>query len=526
MFVLGLLVVTLASAGCRGRSASLPLDLFATAIGADPETFDPGVMSGSVEGRIAWQLFEGLYSAPREDGGPLIPGVAERHEVSEDGLTYRFFLRSDARWSNGDPVTAHDFVFSWRRVLSDDIASYYVSFLRYLKNGRAYEEGQAGADAVGVRALSDHILEVELEHPVPYFVEVTTFFTFLPVHRGSIERHGHVDAFRAENLVTNGPFRMSRYARRNVIELVRNEHYWAAEEVHFSRVRFLIIEDDAAKVSAFEDGRVDWIDELPANQVPLLRMRPDFHSVNLLGTYYYRFNVTRPPLDDVRVRRALSLAINREELCRCTLDDLYVPATSFVPPMPGFTSPEGLVRYDPEEARRLLAEAGYPGGQGLPRLTLLYNTSENHRIIAQAIQDIWSTELGVRIDLLNQEWKVYLDSTRELDFDIGRAGWIGDYLDPNTFLELWKTGDANNNTGWGDARFDALIEGSFSILDPAARKEALAEAEAILLQAHPVMPLYYYSQKHLVRANVRGWTANTLGVYLIRFWSKQEEGGR
>lgn len=513
-------VLLLGGVGCRGEARILPDDVFAFALGSDPETFDPGVMTGSVEGRIAMQIYEGLYLPARRDGEAPRPGVALRHEVSSDGKTWTFYLRENARWSNGDPVTAHDFEFAWKRLLQGDVAAYYVSFLRYLRNGRAVELGEMPVEEAGVRALSDHVLRVELQQPIPYFLEVVAFFTLLPVHRGSIEQHGQEGAFRADRLVTNGPFRIVEYRRRNVIRMEPNPYHWEAGRMPFREVRALIIEDQSAKVTAFNDGRVDWIDELPDNQVATLRIRPEFRSANLLGTYYFRFNVTRPPFDDPRVRHAFSLAVNREELCRCTLDDLYTPAQSFVPPMPVHRSPSDLVGYDPDRARALLAEAGFPGGQGIRRLTLLYNTSENHRVIAQALQDMWSTELGVQVELLNQEWKVYLDSTRDLDFDLARAGWIGDYQDANTFLEMWKTGDANNNTGWGDEAYDSLILRSLGELDVEARQAMLTEAERMLLEAAPIIPLFHYTQKHLVRSNVRGWELNTMSNYLIRDWHK------
>ncbi|TVR02080.1 MAG: peptide ABC transporter substrate-binding protein [Deltaproteobacteria bacterium] len=507
--------------GCRGRSEGLPLDVFGMSVGADPESFDPGVVTGSVEGMILWQLFEGLYS-PSLGDGPPVPGAAERHEVSEDQLSWTFHLRRDGRWSNGDPVTAHDFEYAWKRILRGDVAAYYVSFLRYLRNGRAFETGEATEDEVGVRALDDWTLQVELQKPIPFFLEVVSFFTLFPVHRASIEEHGQENAFRAENLVTNGAWAMDRYLRRNRIEAVPNPYWWGHDNLRLNRLIIRIIEDHAARVQAYRDGRVDWVYDLPANELATLRMDPAFRTADWLGTYYYRFNTTRPPFDDVRVRRAFSLAVNREELCRCTLDDLYTPATSFVPPMPGYERLD-VIRYDGDEARRLLAEAGYPNGEGIPRLRLLYNTDENHRLIAQAIQDMWQMELGVQIQLVNQEWKVYLDSTREMDFDVGRAGWIGDYSDPNTFLEMWKTGDANNNTGWGSPTFDRMIEEGFNISDPEERLRHLLEAERYLLEARPIMPIYYYGQFHLVRPNVRGWEMSTTNTHIVHRVYKVDE---
>jgi len=517
---------------CGRGSSDIPNHIFAYALGSDPETFDPGRMSGSVEGRIAYDLFEGLIS-PGPGDSDVRPGVAERWEMSEDGFTYRFFLRNDARWSNGDPVTAHDFAYAWLRILRGDVAANYVTFVRYFENARAYELTarklrhplvssrliRALEPAVGIEVVNDYELVVTLQNVTPYFLDVAMFYTLFPVHRGSIETHGQEGAFRAANIVTNGPYRMHSFQRRNRIILKQNEHYWDRASLAIEEVHALIIEDNSARVTAYLDGRVDWSNDPPHNQLATLAAVPGFQSAPMFGTYYFRFNVTRPPLDDVRVRTALTLAVNREELCRCTLDDMVDAALSFVPPTPGYTRQE-MVEFDPARARALLAEAGYPNGQGFPTMELLYNTSENHRVIAQALQDMWSVELGINVRLLNQEWQVYLDAMDKLEYDVARAGWIGDYVDPNTFLSLWRSFDENNNTGWENERYDALMQRSMGETDPARREQILIEAEQLLLTELPVMPIYFYSQFHLVSPRIRGWEMNVRDTHLTRYISK------
>ncbi len=508
--------------------------VFRTAIGSDPQTFDPGMMSGSVEGRVAYQIFEGLISPPAGEGPPE-PGVAERWEVSPDGLRWMFHLRRDARWSNGDPVTAHDFRYAWLRQLRGDIASDYVTFIRYLRHARGYELLADALDrerwgwlfpllerGVGVRVLDAHTLVVELQEPTAYFADVVMFYTLMPVHRGSIEQHGQQDAFRAENIVTNGPFRIETYARRSHIDLVPNEYWWGRETLQLDAVELRIIEDLSARATAYLDGRIDWADELPHNQLGVLSARDDFSLAPMLGIYYYRFNVTEPPLDDLRVRRALALAVNREEMCGCTLDGLYPHANQFVPPLPGYPERD-LVRFDPDEARRLLAEAGYPGGRGFPTLTILYNTSENHRTVAQAVLDMWKVELGIDVQLLNQEWKVYLDAMEALDYQVARAGWIGDYVDANTFLSIWRSFDENNNTGWANAEYDAIMASTLRERDPDRRRALLVQAEELLMRELPVFPIYFYSQFHLVSPRVRGWEMNIRDTHLLRYVSKVAE---
>jgi oligopeptide transport system substrate-binding protein len=505
--------------GCREESARLPGDTFGFALGSDPETFDPGAMSGSVEGDVAYQLFEGLLTPAPDDSAPR-PGVAERFEVSPDGLRWTFYLRADARWSNGDHVTADDFVYSWLRVLRGDVAGDYVGLFRLIRGGEAFEQKRIGADEVGLRAPDPQTLVVELEHPVGYFGELVSFYPMFPVHRGSIERWGQQQAFTPEHIVSNGPFRMVSYVRRLEIRAERNEHYWGRREVYFAKLSMPVIEDESARVNAFDDGRVDWVNQLPSNQILSLRTRPEFRRTDLLGTYFMRMNVRRPPLDDVRVRRALTLAVNRELLCRCTLSELYRPAAGFVPPLPGYPE-RRLVEYDPDEARRLLAAAGYPGGKGFGPVSLLYNTSENHKIVAEALQDVWGTELGIEVTLVNQEWKVYLDSLDRGDYQIARGGWIGDYVDPNTFLDIWRGGDENNKTGFSDPAYDALIAEAARAVDPRARVDAFQRAESILLDAAPVLPIYSYAEFHLVHDDVEGWSSNLRDVHLVRYLSKR-----
>ncbi|MFT4702939.1 MAG: oligopeptide transport system substrate-binding protein [Bradymonadia bacterium] len=517
--------------GACGGDARIPDNRMTFALGSDPQTFDPGEMSGSIEGQVAYQLYEGLVSPPVGDGPPA-PGVAERWEMSGDALTWTFHLRDNARWSNGDPVVAEDFRYAWLRMLSGDVAADYVSFVRYLAHATAYELvkrrfpgpmfeplHELALGMVGVEVPDSRTIVLRLQEPTPYLLDIVMFYALFPVHRGNIEEHGE-DAFRPENIVSNGPFSMDNYERRVHVKLEQNEHYWDRENLGLDEVHFLIIEDNSARVTAFLDGRVDHMDDPPNDQLAFLAAMEEFHSGPQLGTYYYRFNVTDEVLSDVRVRRALSLALNREELCDCTLDSLYTAPGGFVPPIPGYTGVD-LVRYDPREARRLLAEAGYPDGEGFPQLDLLYNTSENHRKIAEFVQGQWQVELGISVQLMNREWKVYLETMEDLDYQVARAGWIGDYVDPDTFLTLWRSFDENNNTGWENAEYDALIAAQLREQDPVRREALLRQAETLLLTEIPVMPIYYYSQFHLVSPNVDGWEMNVRDVHLARWISKR-----
>lgn len=517
------LMLLLACTGCKAADRGDDrAPSFRFALASDPETFDPARVTGVIEGRIVQQLYEGLVVvAPAGDG--VAPGVAERWELMDDGVTYRFTLREDARWSNGDAVTAHDFVFAWQRILNGDVVSEYAPFLYYIRGAEAVHEGgspdASGSDVhranPGFRALNRRVLEVVLHEPTPYFLQMLTYPVFFPVHRESIERAGQRDAFRPGTVVSNGAYTLAEYRLQSRISLHRNERYWDAANVAFERVVAQIIVDRASATVAYQQGQVDWVADLPDQQIPFLAAEPGFRSHPGLGTYFFRLNTTRPPLNDLRVRRALALALDRASLCRCTINGAQ-PAASMVPPMEGYPQQDLLV-YDPDEARRLLAEAGYPGGAGFPTMTLLYNTSENHRTIAQALQDRWKVELNIDVELENREWRVYLGAMDDLDYDIARAGWIGDYVDPNTFLELFTADNPNNDTGYASPAYDAAVEAAKRTRDETRRRELLREAERRLLTDVPVIPLYFYRQQQLVSPRICGFESNLRDIHLVRY---------
>lgn len=484
--------------------------------GAEPETLDPALLTGALEGRLAEALFEGLTTYHPRDLTPL-PGMAERWVIAADRLTYTFHLRQ-ARWSNGDPVTAHDFVYSWRRVLAPETAARYAYMLYYLKNGEAYNKGELKDPAlVGVRAVDDRTLVVTLAHPTPYFLDLTSFSTLLPVNRRCVERHG-VHWTKPENIVTNGPFLMKEWKLNQRIRMVKNPDYWDAANVRLNIVDALAVENLNTAFNLYLTHGADYIGDVPLPLRGLVQSRPDYHTGVYLATYYYLLNVRRPPLHDARVRKALAMAIDKESICRYITRGGELPAASFVPPgMANYTGPKGLA-YDPATARRLLAEAGFPSGRGFPRLQILYNTSDAHRDIAEVIQQMWKEVLNIRVELLNQEWKVYLDSTAKGKYDVARASWIGDYTDPNTFLDMWVTGGGNNRAGWSHARYDALIHRAAREVNQAQRMALFREAESILVEQEvPIIPIYYYVTREMYRSNVKGIWQNVRGVHPLKW---------
>ena len=486
--------------------------------GAEPADIDPHLVSGVTEHVVLSTLFEGLANVDARTLEPM-PGVAESWTVSEDGKVYRFRLQDAARWSNGDPVTAHDFAYAWRRILSPGMAAEYAHMLYCIENAREYHEGRlTDFSKVGVRVLDDRTLDVVLRHPTPYFLSMQIHFTYYPVHQTTIERFGRMDErgtawTRAGNFVGNGAFCLERWAPDRVLTVARNPHYWNAAAVRLDRIHFYPIDNLYTEELLFRVGRLDLTSTAPLNKVEVYeRDRPEaIRIAPYLGTYFYRFNVTRPPFDDRRVRRAFTLAIDREDLVRNVVRTGRRAAYSLTPPgTAGYSAPEGI-RYDAEEARRLLAEAGYADGKNFPETEILYNTSEDHRQIAEAVQAMWRENLGVRVTLRNQDWKVYLNSLSTLDYQVARSAWIGDVVDPVNFLECFTTGNGNNRTGFSSAEFDRRIEESRQIVDKAGRFDVLRQAERLLLEEAPIVPLYFYTRVYLAALYVKGLEPNILG---------------
>ena len=481
----------------------------------EPESLDPGVVTGVPEHRILSNLFEGLTTTDPKDLSPR-PGMAASWTLSKDGLTYTFNLR-DATWTDGRPVTAQDFVFAWERVLNPKSGAKYAQHLFYLRNGEAYNTGRlTDFGQVGVRAVDPKTLQVTLKSPTAYFLDLTNFYTLYPLPRWALEAHGK-DWVKPGKMVSNGPFMLASWVPQKELVLEKNPRHWDAGSVKLRRVIFLPTDDVNTAYKQFLAGDSDWIPTVPPSQINTAKTKPEYYASPYLGTYYFRLNVTKPPVSDVRVRKALSLAVDREALTKFVTKAGEVPYSGFVPAgLRGYEGPRGL-GFDPAAARKLLAEAGYPDGKGFPRMELLYNTSDLHRVITQAVQQMWKEHLGIQVELVNVEWKVYLARQSGLDYQISRAGWIGDYVDPNTFLEMWKTGGGNNQTGWSSKRFDDLMDRAARLLDAKDRMRAMQDAERILLDDGPVLPLFTYVNKGMLSRKVKGWYPNILDQHPLKY---------
>ena len=523
-FVVALLLALLAllPSGC-GRQMHRGDLVFLN--GAEPETLDPALITGQPEGRVANALFEGLTTF--DASAKPKPGVAERWEISPDGRSYTFHLRDNARWSNGEPVTASDFVASWRRTLAPETASEYAYQLYYIRNGKAFNEGKlTDFSQVGVQAPDPQTLTVTLENPTPFFLDLCAFATLLPVHIPTVEQYPD-DWTKPGKLVGNGAFMLTEWRINDRIRLVKNPYYWNRDAVKMSSVDVIPIAKANTAFNFYAAGQADLMMDkglVPTQLLGELKKRPDFHAAPFLGSYFLRFNCTRPPFNDARVRKAFSLVIDKRLIVERITRAGEVTADSLVPPgTAGYQPPAGLSR-DVARARGLLTEAGFPAGRGFPRVTYLYSEGEMNEGIAVEIQGMFKRELGVTIDLQRQEWKVYLRSMSSLDYDLCRSSWVGDYNDPNTFLDLFVTDGGNNRTGWSNLEYDRLIAQAGRELDPDRRFALFRQAEAILISAEaPICPLYFYVGVQFYDAEkLGGIQANLLDEHPIKamFWKR------
>jgi oligopeptide transport system substrate-binding protein len=480
--------------------------------GAEPQDLDPQTVTGSPEYRLMMAFFEGLV-VQSPNGTDIEPGVAERWEISADGLVYTFHLRADARWSNGEPVTAGDFVRSAHRMLTPALAADYAYMMFHVAGAEDFYNGKLkDFAATGFKAIDARTLQLTLRQPTPFLLKALVHHAWFPVPIPTVEKFGGLDRkesnwTRPENFVGNGPLVLREWKPNQIIVAARSPTYWDRDRVKLDEVHFFPIELAETEERMFRTGQLDVTYEVPLTKIPVYRREhPDALRIEpYCGVYFYRFNVTRKPFDDVRVRRALALAIDRESLVKNVTLANEQPAYAIVPPGVGGYQSRHHLEGDLAEARRLLAEAGYPGGQGFPKVELLYNTLEKHRTIAEALQQMWRRNLGIEITLYNQEWKVYLDSQKTTNFQFQRAGWIADYADPHVFFDLWRTGGGNNNTNWGNAEYDRLLVRALETKTTAERYEVYQQMEKLLVDELPVMPIFFYTYARLIRPAVKNY---------------------
>ncbi|RKF17773.1 oligopeptide ABC transporter substrate-binding protein OppA [Alginatibacterium sediminis] len=481
--------------------------------GTEPASLDPHKTEGVPESHILRDLFEGLVN--QDADGKIVPGVAETW-TTEGNKVYTFNLRKDAKWSNGDPVTAHDFVYSLQRAVTPATASPYSWYLEMttMQNAGEIIAGNAKPDSLGVEALDDYTLKITLDSAVPYFVKMMAHTTVKPVHKATVEKFG--DKWTApENYVSNGAYVLSKWVVNERIEMVRNESYWDNEKTVINKVTYLPIENQVAEMNRFLAGEIDLTNEVPLEHFKRLK-KDHADSLNIKGnlcSYYYEFNNNKAPFDDVRVRSALSYAIDRDIVTEKVLGQGQVSAYSFTPSIiEGFSPPvsaAGQMTQDErnEKAKALLAEAGF-GPDNQLEFTLLYNTSENHKKIALAVSQNWKKNLGVKVNLENQEWKTYLSTKREGGHEVSRAGWCGDYNEASTFLSLMQSNNSSNTAFYNSADYDGKMAKTLEVDSEAERNQLYVEAEELLAKDVPIAPIYHYVQTRLVNPKLGGYAEN------------------
>ena len=473
--------------------------------GAEPESLDPAVIEGVPEHSIYMALFEGLVTYDPESLD-AIPGTAESWEVSDDGLTWTFNLRKNAVWSDGKAVTAPQFVDSWLRFLSPETAAVYAYLPGMVIKGAAeYNAGEAGPETVAIRALDDYTFQFELTGPAPYVLGMLSHYAFAVVPLHTIEEFGD-EWTRPENIVSNGPYNLKSWTPQDKLVVEKSDTYWDKDNVKVDEIVFYPIDDLNTATNMYMNGEIDWLTDTPPNQLDKMKLDKGYRTNATFITYYYQFNMTKPPFNDSRVRKAFSMAIDRQELVDQVTRGGQFPAFGITPPLPGLYPKVDAFEEDFDQARALLAEAGYPNGEGFPETSILYNTSEGHKNIAQYVQQKWAEVLGVEVQIENQEWATYLDNKQNQNFEVARAGWQGDYVDPNTFLtDLLYSGSGNNDGKYASEEFDALLAKAATMPGGQARYDVLREAEQLAIgEDAAIMPFYYYSSANWIDTDVWG----------------------
>lgn len=523
-----LLCATSLLASCAKRETPVDVgnreQILHCGIGSEPKDLDPQTTTGNPESQVQDSLFEGL-TAWHPDHTDPIPGCAASWDISPDATVYTFHIRPDANWSNGDPVTAADFIFAYQRILSPALSAPYAYMHYCIKNGEAYNKGElADFSKVGLKAIDTKTLQITLKAPTPYFLRLVRYRSWYPVHPPTILAFGKIDDrstkwTRAGNLVGNGAFTLASWEPNRKVVVEKSLTYWDTDTTRLNEIHFYPIDDMNAEEYAFRTGQLHVTQETPAERIKYYKENsPELIRLNpFLGTYFYELNTQRPPLDDVRVRRALALALDREMIVKYVCKAGEPAAYCLTPPDTAGYTAEAQIPFDPELARKLLAESGYPNGEGFPKIEILYNTHKGHMRIAEVIQQIWKDNLNIHVDLINMEWKTYLSEKKSHKYDVARASWIGDYTDPSTFLELFITGGGNNDSAWSNQQYDELIRQASLEQDSEKRMEFFQQAEKILLDEAPLIPIYFYRNKSLVRPSVKNWKPNPLDRHPYKY---------
>jgi oligopeptide transport system substrate-binding protein len=507
------LVLLFAVAGCQDRSRRPVPGVLRFNIMTEPPSLDWTIATDQASQRVIVNIMDGLTRFDEEL--KAVPDLAESWDVLDEGKRYIFHLRRDARWSDGHPVTADQFVDSWRRLVAPDTAAEYAYFIYMVKNAEAINSGQEkDPAALGVRALDPFTLEVELNRPVVFFPMITTFWATFPLRREVVEKFGDKWT-EPENIVTCGPFRLKEWRHEYRIVLERNPDYFG-DRPGLDRVIFYMVNELSTSLSLYQTGDLDATEPMPPPSIPSYEKSPEYVNFPYFAVYYYGFNATKPPVDNPKVRAALAHAIDRSQIPNI-LKGHQIPTATIIPVGMKGANPALGREFNLAKARELLAEAGYPEGKGLPTITIGYNTEEAHKMIAEFIQQQWSKNLGIKVELSNMEWKVYL---KELQYDppqVWRLGWILDYPDPDAIMTVFLGNSGNNHTHWSSTDYDRMVLAASEEPDPKKRQELYDRAQKLLcFDDTVVVPLYSYTINMLLRPWVKDFPHNGLDILDLR----------
>ncbi len=515
----------------------------AVCIASEPETIDPA-LNTSVDGAIMiHHFFEGItkWVDDGEGNAMLAPGQAELTDKTvndDETVTYTYKMREGAKWSDGQPVTADDFVYTWQRLATPETTADYTYMIDMLKGYNEVASGEADPSTLGISAPDEMTLVIELSYDCPYFEEICAFPATFPVRQDVIESAGDQWTFDPSTYVSNGPYVLNEWVHNSYIKGVQNENYYDVETLGPDSITFQLMDDANSIYTAFQSGTLQFIDEVPTDEVGRLLASGELNIVDYVGTYYACFQVEKAPFDDARVREAFSLVIDRNYIVEKVKQTGELPATGFVPS--GVYDAEGVEGDDfrtvggdyysvdaddyeanCERARELLAEAGYPGGEGFPAVEYLYNTNDDHKAIGEALQEMWKNQLGVDVTLNNQEWAVFLQTRKDGDYQIARNGWIADYNDPISFLDMWYTDGGNNDAQYSRAEYDAAIDAAKATADPAERMKQMHIAEDLIIgEDHALAPIYFYTQRYMLADDIEGMYHTPLGYFFFMHTSK------
>ena len=490
-------------------------------IGPNPETVDPALNSAVDGGNMLLHSHECLLVV--DESGNLAPGQAESYDISDDGLVWTFHLRDGLKWSDGSDLTAADFEYSWKRVCDPEVAAPYAETVLSMVEG--YEDAIGGdLDALQVTAVDDATLEVTLNAPCSFFGSLAAFATLSPVQQATVEANGDAWATSAETYISNGPFYMTEWEIGSHITMSKNPYYWNADAIKLDKLTFMLIEDPNASYSAYQNGEVLFIKDVPTEEIPSLSGDAEFHVDPIIGTYYINLNNDVEVFKDARVRKALSIAIDRDYVANTLMQGTYSPATNFMGP--GWIDMDGKefmdnanggkpyldTAADMETAKELLAEAGYPDGEGFPAITYTTNDAGYHKVVAEYLQEAWG-ELGIELSVNMVEWASFTPMRRNGDYEVARNGWVGDYSDPSNMLDLLYSTNGNNDGKFNSAEYDAAMDIARTTLDDAERSDALHQAEDILMEEAGCIPLAYYNDYYLQSEKITGMWHSAYGYW-------------